>query len=295
MTTHDARTRSWRSGLRGSTPTTLERLRAASPAPAAGRACSTSPTARSTRPSARCCWRQPPTGLVRVAFAIEDHDDVLQSLADRISPRLLHAPARLDDAPASSTSTSPDRRHRFDVPLDLRLSTRLPPHRAAAPPRRSPTAHTASYAAVARSAGNPKAVRAVGTACATNPLPVVVPCHRVVRSDGSIGGYLGGSDGQAHAARAGGGGVSGSPRSMVAAVSKPRLARIGAELDAFGCAAARRRCSPRRVRRRSPPSTTTTGRFRSTIDMARHRFGEGEYRYFADPLPEPVAALRQAL
>jgi len=53
---------------------------------------------------------------------------------------------------------------------------------------------TASYAAVAQLAGNPKAVRAVGTACATNPLPVVVPCHRVVRSDGSVGGYLGGVD-----------------------------------------------------------------------------------------------------
>jgi len=52
--------------------------------------------------------------------------------------------------------------------------------------------HTASYATVAKLAGNPKAVRAVGTACATNPLPVVVPCHRVLRSDGTLGGYLGG-------------------------------------------------------------------------------------------------------
>jgi methylated-DNA-[protein]-cysteine S-methyltransferase len=52
--------------------------------------------------------------------------------------------------------------------------------------------HTATYAAVAELAGNPKAVRAVGTACATNPLPLVVPCHRVVRSDGSMGGYVGG-------------------------------------------------------------------------------------------------------
>lgn len=52
--------------------------------------------------------------------------------------------------------------------------------------------HTATYATVALLAGSPKAVRAVGTACATNPLPIVVPCHRVVRSDGGIGGYLGG-------------------------------------------------------------------------------------------------------
>ena len=54
--------------------------------------------------------------------------------------------------------------------------------------------HTASYATIAQLAGNPKAVRAVGSACATNPMPVVVPCHRVVRSDGSMGGYLGGAD-----------------------------------------------------------------------------------------------------
>ncbi len=53
---------------------------------------------------------------------------------------------------------------------------------------------TASYAAVAAAVGNPKAVRAVGTACATNPLPVVVPCHRVVRSDGTVGQYVGGTD-----------------------------------------------------------------------------------------------------
>ncbi len=82
-------------------------------------------------------------------------------------------------------------RHSFDVPLDWRLSAgfrstvlhRLP---------EIGYGHTASYAAVAQLAGNPRAIRAVGTACATNPLPVVVPCHRVVRSDGSMGGYLGG-------------------------------------------------------------------------------------------------------
>jgi methylated-DNA-[protein]-cysteine S-methyltransferase len=51
---------------------------------------------------------------------------------------------------------------------------------------------TASYGQLADAAGRPRAVRAVGTACATNPLPVVVPCHRVLRSDGSLGGYAGG-------------------------------------------------------------------------------------------------------
>ena len=132
-------------------------------------------------------------GLVRIAYASENHDAVLQSLADRVSPRVLHAPARLDPAVRELEEYFAGRRRRFTVPLDWRLSAGF---------RRSVLGHlgdigyghTASYATVARLAGNPKAVRAVGTACATNPLPVVVPCHRVVRSDGSMGGYLGGAD-----------------------------------------------------------------------------------------------------
>jgi len=132
-------------------------------------------------------------GLVRVAFASEDHDTVLQTLSDRIIPRVLHAPARLDAAARELDEYFARHRHRFDLPLDWQLAHGF---------RRTVLTHlpdigygrTASYAAVAQLAGNPKAVRAVGTACATNPLPVVVPCHRVVRSDGSVGGYLGGVD-----------------------------------------------------------------------------------------------------
>lgn len=132
-------------------------------------------------------------GLVRVAYASEGHDDVLQALSDRISPRILHAPARLDETARELEEYFASRRHAFDVPLDWRLSGGF---------RRTVLhhltdigyGHTASYATVARLAGNPKAVRAVGTACATNPLPVVVPCHRVVRTDGALGGYLGGVD-----------------------------------------------------------------------------------------------------
>ena len=132
-------------------------------------------------------------GLVRVAYASEDHDAVLQALADKVSPRILQAPARLDVAARELDEYFGGRRRAFDLPLDWRLSAGF---------RRAVLGHladigyghTASYAAVARLAGNPKAVRAVGTACATNPMPVVVPCHRVVRSDGSLGGYLGGAD-----------------------------------------------------------------------------------------------------
>ena len=131
-------------------------------------------------------------GLVRVAFAVEDHDAVLHVLADRISPRILSSPTRFDDVAREIDEYFAGRRHTFDVPLDWRLSTGF----RQAVLRVLPTVafgHTASYAAVAQLAGSPKAVRAVGSACANNPLPVVVPCHRVVRSDGSMGGYLGGA------------------------------------------------------------------------------------------------------
>ncbi len=132
-------------------------------------------------------------GLVRVAYASENHDAVLQTLSDRISPRVLNAPARLDTAARELDEYFGGQRHGFDVPLDWRLSAGF----RSAVLHRLPEigyGHTASYAAVARLAGNPRAVRAVGTACATNPLPVVVPCHRVVRSDGGMGGYLGGAE-----------------------------------------------------------------------------------------------------
>ena len=132
-------------------------------------------------------------GLVRVAYAREDHDAVLEQLANSISPRVLHAPARLDLAADELEEYFAGRRTGFDLPLDLRLSSGF---------RRTVLSHlsdiaygsTASYAAVAAAAGNPKAVRAVGTACATNPLPVVLPCHRVIRSDGVLGQYVGGTD-----------------------------------------------------------------------------------------------------
>lgn len=132
-------------------------------------------------------------GLVRVAFQREGRDAVLQALADRVSPRILHAPARLDEVARELDEYFAHRRRSFDVPIDWRLSSGF---RATVLRhlRDVGYGHTASYATLAERAGNPKAVRAVGTACATNPLPVVVPCHRIVRSDGSLGGYLGGLD-----------------------------------------------------------------------------------------------------
>jgi methylated-DNA-[protein]-cysteine S-methyltransferase len=131
-------------------------------------------------------------GLVRVAYDVEGHDAVLAGLADRISPRVLRAPARLDSAARQIDEYFAKRRTVFEVPVDLRLAEGF---------RRNVIEHLReigygrreSYATVAAAIGNPRAVRAVGTACAHNPLPVVIPCHRVVRSDGSTGQYVGGA------------------------------------------------------------------------------------------------------
>ena len=132
-------------------------------------------------------------GLLRVAYAREDHDAVLQYLADEVSPRILHAPERLDAAAREVGEYFARTRRTFDLPLDWQLTAGF---RAAVLQHLPDIGYgqTASYAAVAVLSGSPKAVRAVGTACAKNPLPVVVPCHRVVRSDGSMGRYLGGEE-----------------------------------------------------------------------------------------------------
>jgi methylated-DNA-[protein]-cysteine S-methyltransferase len=132
-----------------------------------------------------------PTGLVRVAYDIEDHDRVIDTLSQRLSPRVLRAPRRLDAAARELDEYFTGRRRTFDLPLDFSLSRGF---------RQLVQRHlaeigygqTRSYGQVAELIGNPKAVRAVGTACATNPLPVVVPCHRVLRADGTTGRYVGG-------------------------------------------------------------------------------------------------------
>ena len=133
-----------------------------------------------------------PLGLLRVAFANEGHDSVLQNLSARVSPRVLEAPTRLDPVARQLEEFFTGRRQSFDVALDWSLSHGF---------RRTVLVHlntdigygtTTSYGTLARLSGSPKAVRAVGTACATNPIPIVVPCHRVIRSDGAVGAYRGG-------------------------------------------------------------------------------------------------------
>jgi methylated-DNA-[protein]-cysteine S-methyltransferase len=130
-------------------------------------------------------------GLVRVAYQLEDHDQVLQTLSQRVSPRILHAPRRLDQVARQLAEYFAGERRDFVLPLDFRLAHGF---------RREVLGRlvmidygrTETYSQVAAATGHPRAVRAVGSACATNPLPVIVPCHRVLRSDGTLGGYVAG-------------------------------------------------------------------------------------------------------
>ena len=132
-------------------------------------------------------------GLLRVAYEREEFERVLDTIAQRVSSRILRTPARLDDAARELDEYFIGRRTVFDLALDHSLSSGFRDEVQ----RSLPTiayGRTASYSEIAKLVGRPRAVRAVGTACATNPLPIVVPCHRVVRSDGSYGQYVGGVD-----------------------------------------------------------------------------------------------------
>ena len=125
---------------------------------------------------------------------------MLDELARRVSPRVLRAPRRLDAAARELEEYFAGTRTGFGVPLDLTLATGF--RRGVLDVLRGiGFGATRSYAAVAALAGSPRAVRAVGTACARNPLPLVVPCHRVVRSDGTSGQYAGGPEAKARLLR----------------------------------------------------------------------------------------------
>lgn len=132
-----------------------------------------------------------PVGLVKVGFEQTDHQSTLQDLASKVSPRILKAPSLLDPVRKQLDEYFAGKRKNFEVALDRRLShgfRKLVVEQLS----RIPYGQTQTYAQIASTLENPKAVRAVGSACATNPLPIIVPCHRVLRSDGSLGGYLGG-------------------------------------------------------------------------------------------------------
>jgi methylated-DNA-[protein]-cysteine S-methyltransferase len=132
-----------------------------------------------------------PRGLVKINLPTQDPEETLENLAARISPRVLEAPARLDDVRRQLDLYFDGRLYEFDLPLDWQLSNGFR-RRALRAIDRIPYGKTRSYTQIATSAGNERAVRAAGTACGANPIPIVVPCHRVLRSSGGLGGYGGG-------------------------------------------------------------------------------------------------------
>jgi methylated-DNA-[protein]-cysteine S-methyltransferase len=132
-----------------------------------------------------------PQGLVKVSLPGHDPEETLEDLAARISPRVLEAPGHLDEVRRELDLYFEGKLTEFDLPLDWRLSKDFR-RRALRAIDRIPYGKTRSYTEIARSAGNERAVRAAGTACGANPIPIVVPCHRVLRSGGALGGYGGG-------------------------------------------------------------------------------------------------------
>ncbi len=131
-------------------------------------------------------------GLVRVAYLdFADRDGVLQSLADRVSPRLLEAPRRLDAPRRELADYFAGRRRDFDLSLDRRLMSEFM-RRVLSATAAIPYGSVSTYGAVALAAGSPRGSRAAGNALGSNPMPIVIPCHRVLHADGGIGGYTGG-------------------------------------------------------------------------------------------------------
>ena len=132
-----------------------------------------------------------PRGLARVAFADEDREVVLWELASALSPRVLESARATDEVRRELDEYFDQRRTRFDVPVDRRLIHGIA-RDVLAQTSRIPFGHTSTYGAIAGKIGRPRAARAVGNALGSNPIPIVIPCHRVLRAGGALGGYGGG-------------------------------------------------------------------------------------------------------
>ncbi|MBA2505566.1 MAG: methylated-DNA--[protein]-cysteine S-methyltransferase [Thermoleophilaceae bacterium] len=137
-------------------------------------------------------------GLVRVSWASEDQANVVAELAERVSPRVLESPARLDPVRRALENYFAGRLQSFDLPIDWALVRGPFTRRVLQATNRVPFGELTSYREVASAAGSPAAVRAAGNALGSNPIPIVVPCHRVVRTGGALGGYGGGIDLKVH-------------------------------------------------------------------------------------------------
>ncbi len=134
-----------------------------------------------------------PRGLVRIAYPGEGEERVLEELAGAVSPRVLRAPERTDAVRRELDDYFAGRLRSFDLPLDWSLvhGFAVGILRATA---RVPFGSVATYGAVAAEAGSPRGARAAGNALHINPIPIVVPCHRIVPASGGLGGYGGGQE-----------------------------------------------------------------------------------------------------
>ena len=134
-----------------------------------------------------------PRGLATLSYEDFDGgvDAVLDGLARKLSPRMLEAPARLDDVRRELDEYFAGRRRDFDLPIDWALASAFG-RRVLEATAEIPFGQVSTYGAVAAQAGNPKASRAAGRALGANPIPIVVPCHRVIGAGGRLTGYTGG-------------------------------------------------------------------------------------------------------
>jgi methylated-DNA-[protein]-cysteine S-methyltransferase len=135
-----------------------------------------------------------PRGLARVAYELENGglDSILDDVAFKLSPAIVEAPAQLDAVRRELDEYFEGRRQNFDLDLDWSLSTPGFRRRVLQECARIPFGATSTYKAMAIAAGSPTAFRAAGGALGSNPIPIVVPCHRVLSSSGGLGGYTGG-------------------------------------------------------------------------------------------------------
>jgi methylated-DNA-[protein]-cysteine S-methyltransferase len=134
-------------------------------------------------------------GLARIAYELENGglDSILDDVALRLSPAIVEAPGRLDPVRRELEEYFEGRRQAFDIALDWALTTGFR-RRVLQQCARIPFGATSTYKEMAIAAGSPRAFRAAGGALGSNPIPIIVPCHRVLASGGGLGGYTGGLD-----------------------------------------------------------------------------------------------------
>lgn len=147
-------------------------------------------------PAGRLLVFATPRGLARIAYELPNGglDTILDDVAERLSPRIVHAPVRLDAVRRELDEYFDGRRVTFDLPLDWALVSGRFARRVLETTAQIPFGATRSYREVAEDAGSPRGFRAAGNALGANPIPIILPCHRVLASGGKLGGYTGGLD-----------------------------------------------------------------------------------------------------